>query len=229
MLMMPTISYAGVPSAGGSPTPAPTVVGTGTFGNAAGGTLTFAASFACAAGDEIFVGCETQGNTMPAPSGGYTQVGTQIDNGATVSVSAFQLTAAGGETTITINDSGDHQHCVAIVVRGCTRPGGNAVQQVGSGVTGSSDPTTVPGVTTTSDNNLIVGFQAQHESGGLATGWTNANLTGITNHGGIASGAGFNGGVSAFSGVMATAGATGNTTFNPASGMVEAAFQFSVR
>lgn len=110
--------------------------------------------------------------------------------------------------------SADHQWCVIVTFRGCV-PTGDPWDVVGGGVKASADTTvTVPGVTTTvPDTLIVVGCARDNDSSAAAfSAQANGNLTGIAEHfdAGITAGGG--GGLGVWSGTMAAAGATGDFT-----------------
>ena len=114
----------------------------------------------------------------------------------------------------TVADPGDHVYAQILTYRGVIAAG-NPWDVTGGGVkAAATNSVTVTGVTTTEPNTRIVQAVTRDldSAGTPFSAETNANLTGITERvdGGTTSGNG--GGFAVWDGVMATAGATGNTT-----------------
>ncbi|MFA4969748.1 MAG: hypothetical protein WC540_08955, partial [Sulfuritalea sp.] len=108
----------------------------------------------------------------------------------------------------------DHFYAQIVTFRGVINSGNPIDATAGGTKPVASTSVTVPGVTTTVANALIV--QAVARGNDLAaaafSAQTNANLTGIVEHLDAGTANGNGGGLGIWSGVMATAGATGNTT-----------------
>lgn len=117
-------------------------------------------------------------------------------------------------TAPSISAPSNHFYARIVTFRGVLNSG-NPIDVTAGGTKGSaSTGATLPGVTTTVANTLIVQAVARHNDS-AATAFSlqsNANLTGITEHVDAGTTAGHGGGLGVWSGVMATAGATGSTT-----------------
>lgn len=134
-----------------------------------------------------------------------------------------KVAASGAEANPTVVDvaSDDAKIAMVFVVRGGS---GDAVD---SSTGASSTSQTCPSVTTTEDNALVINIVAHSidiTSSSQVSGWTNANLTGLTEifDGSNAGGGGF--GIGIATGVMATAGVTGTTSLTLASASAVACY-----
>ena len=116
---------------------------------------------------------------------------------------------------VSLSDAGDHQCAVILGFRNCYLLGNpwdvTAASNAGLATTAVSCPT----VTTTGTNRLVLAIASTSIDASSTTefsGWTNANLTGITEVVDFTSTSGNGGGIGAAYGFKATAGATGATT-----------------
>lgn len=108
----------------------------------------------------------------------------------------------------------DHLYARIVTFRGVL-VSGNPIDSSAGGTKGTaSTSVTLPGVTTTVANALIVQAVARHNDSAAAafSAQTNASLTGITEHLDAGTANGHGGGLGVWSGVKASAGATGSTT-----------------
>ena len=115
----------------------------------------------------------------------------------------------------TVGVSGNHQIARIITFRGVISTGNP--WDVTAGNTGSSSTSfAIPGTTTTVDDTLIVAIVSNGTDTATAqtSGWTNANLTSLTERADANNRAGNGGGFGVATGIKATAGAYGNTTGN---------------
>jgi hypothetical protein len=131
----------------------------------------------------------------------------------------------------TIADAGDHVWARILTYRGVINTG-NPWDVTGGGVKATTSLTvTVTGVTTTVPNTLIVQAVARDNDSTAAafSAQTNANLTGIVERFDTGTTVGNGGGVTAWDGVKATAGATGNTTANVTPTVVNAFLTIALR
>jgi MSHA biogenesis protein MshQ len=113
-----------------------------------------------------------------------------------------------------VADPGDHVYAQIITYRGVINTG-DPWDVTGGGVkAAASTSVTVSGVTTTVPDTLIVQAVARDNDSAAAafSAETNANLTGIAERSDAGTTSGNGGGFAIWDGVMATAGATGNTT-----------------
>ena len=135
------------------------------------------------------------------------------DNGSNLVLTVFWSRYNGTQTAPTTSDSGDHQYGVITAYRGCPTTGNPW------DATAASDFATIGdafiGVTTTVVDCLIV--HAAADNGDQATPWisgsANANLTSITERHDAGTTAGNGGELAIVTGIKATAGATGNTSY----------------
>jgi len=114
----------------------------------------------------------------------------------------------------TVADPGDHVYAQIITYRGVVNTG-NPWDVTGGGVkAAASTSVTVSGVTTTVPDTLIVQGVTRDTSSAAAafSAETNAVLTGIAERSDAGTVSGNGGGFAVWDGVMAAAGATGNTT-----------------
>jgi uncharacterized protein DUF6701 len=114
----------------------------------------------------------------------------------------------------TVSDPGNHVYAQILTYRGVIATG-NPWDVTGGGVKAAASGTvTVTGVTTTTPNTLVVQAIARDNDSAAAafSAQTNANLTGITDRSDAGTTQGNGGGIGIWDGVMAFAGATGNTT-----------------
>ncbi len=158
------------------------------------------------------------GGTVP-PTGGWAEVsgspqGTGTAGGiGGAGINIYWKMSDGTETTVALGDAGDFNACRAIVVKG-----NNASSPINAsaGDTDSSGTTsrTLPGVTTTADNCLILFFAAtdRDNTGASWSAQTNSNLTSTAEAFDAGTATGTGGGLMLWHGVLATAGATGSTT-----------------
>lgn len=108
----------------------------------------------------------------------------------------------------------DHFYAQIVTFRGVINNGNPVDATAGGTKSLASIGVTLPGVTTTVANTLIVQAVARHDDSAAAafSAQMNANLTGITEHADAGTINGHGGGLGIWSGVMAGAGATGSTT-----------------
>ncbi len=111
----------------------------------------------------------------------------------------------------TVADPGDHVYAQIITYRGAVTTG-NPWDNTGGGI--KDNTVTVTGVTTGVANTRIVQAVTRETDSAAAvfSAQTNANLTGITERADAGSTSGDGGGFAVWDGVLATAGATGDTT-----------------
>jgi hypothetical protein len=125
----------------------------------------------------------------------------------------FYKRAGASESSPTTSDSGTGQVGQIIGIRGCVTSGDPFDATAGSFTNTADTSGVIPGVTTTVANTLLlyaIGiYPGTNNFDGWFSGWTNANLTSLTErmdrtwtYGGFGLATGF----------KATAGASGNTT-----------------
>lgn len=166
------------------------------FCESAGGrpqTLATAATFAAVTGSPQTTGAGTAGTTL----GVWW---------------ARATSAAMAAPTITV--ASDHIYCQIITFRGVVDTGNPWDVTLGGTKPAASTSVTVTGVTTSTDNTLIVQAVARDNdaAGASFSAETNANLSGITERSDAGTTTGLGGGIGVWDGAMATAGATGDTT-----------------
>jgi hypothetical protein len=170
-----------------------------------------------AANDFNLLVVETSNEPLPAITG-WLGVGSGSINVAVTSVTS--LTAryrimVGGDTAPTIPDSGDHQVGRIFHFSGVDTASPFDGTPVFSTDNGTSTTVNFPTLTTTGPDRRIVhvavsGFD--NATSQITGAGTNANLTGLANHGNGWVVTGLGGGYAVISGVMPTAGAIGTTT-----------------
>lgn len=186
-------------------------------GNAGASSVTVPGTIA--AGDVFLLAVATEGELMPTPTG-FTLKGSQIgttnpSNSTYIHLFEMDTLSDGTETSIAYGDSGNHQLVWLFVIRGYLGAAGDAVGQVGSAEASSnSGAVTIPGFTTTDDGSLVLALVDQNTAGVAGSGWTNSDLTGITDLGLVTTTAGFDSSIHAAIGSKPTAGTVGNTTFS---------------
>lgn len=174
----------------------------------------------------LFVQSANQEVTAPT---GYVEVtnspqgtGTAASIGST-RLSVFWKRDNGAESDPTVNDSGDHIFVVILAFRGCVTTGNPWNITSGSVKSTESTSTSIPGVTTTVAETLIVaatGFGIDL-SGAQVSNLANAALSGLVEAFDISDTAGRGGGLGIAVGGKAVAGATGNTTATLANSAAE--------
>lgn len=172
----------------------------------------------------LFVETANQAITIPTPNGGvWTAVtlspqgtGTAGAAGAT-RLTVFWSRYNGTQGAPTTSDSGDHQFAQIIAYRGVTTTGNPWDITADSVLAPSSSAVTLPGVTTTVTDTLIVLAVANDtdvNNTAQTSGWANGNLTGVAEivNADRNTNTGSGGGFGVATGGKATVGGTGNTT-----------------
>lgn len=161
-----------------------------------------------------------------SPQGTGTAAGT-----AATRLTVYYRWVDGTEANIGVGDSGDHQIAQIINYRGVdtTNPF-NA--QAGSTRTTAGTTVTYPSVVTTVDDCMVLLMEAHSlpdsNSTAITSGYTNANLTSITERMDQNTNAGNGGGFSLAEGIKATAGTVGTssaTTTSSVGGMITLALK----
>ncbi|MEA3192436.1 MAG: biosis protein MshQ [Betaproteobacteria bacterium] len=174
--------------------------------------------------DVALLFCESSGGNAQtlATAATFQAIGTQTTGAGTAGTRlgvwwARATSTAMGAPTITV--PGDHIYCQIITYRGVVDSGNPYDVFAGGTKAAASISVTVTGVTTTTDNTLIVQAVARDtDAGGAAfSAITNANLTSILERNDAGTTTGLGGGTGVWDGGFATAGATGNTTATVAS------------
>ncbi len=218
---------------------APTYVAAGAIASGTG-AITPALPSGIATNDILLLSLETanQAITIPTPNGGtWTQVTNSPQNvgsGTTAtSLTIFWSRYNGTQGAPTTSDSGDHQQGRIIAIRGASTVGDPT-----DGTAGGTDATanttgSIPGCTTTFANDLVVTAIATSlpDASGTAnfSGWTNANLSSLTERTDNTVTAGNGGGLGVATGVKATAGAVGSTSVTLANSSTKAMMSIALR
>ena len=198
---------------------APTFVAAGTVASGTG-AITPALPAGLQANDILLLFVETanQAISITNQNGGtWTQVtgspqGTGTAGGtAATCLTAFWSRYNGTQGAPTTSDSGNHQLGRIIAIRGATTSG-NPWDVTAGGVEATADTSgSIPGATTTVANTLVVVAIATSlpDASGTAnfSGWTNANLSSLTERTDNTVTAGNGGGLGIATGGKATAGA----------------------
>ena len=165
--------------------------------------------------DIMLLFCETNGQTVAAPSGGWALIDTQTTTGTRLTV--FWKRATASESAPTVVDPGDHVIARIMSISGCVEVGDPWDTYLG-GVEATDDSSlSATGVTTSVANTLIVvacstGFDnGVNDTTGFSS-WVNANLSSVTEQIDNRRSAGDGGTLGVATGGKATAGATGATT-----------------
>ncbi len=155
------------------------------------------------------------GGTWTQVTGSPQGTGTAGGSSATC-LTAFWSRYNGTQGAPTTSDSGDHQLGRMIAIRGATQSGNPWDVTAGGVSSTSSTSASIPGATTTVANDLVVVAIATSlpDASGTAnfSGWTNANLSSLTERTDNTVTAGNGGGLGLATGGKATAGAYGSTT-----------------
>lgn len=186
--------------------------------------------------DIFLLFAETANQACTAPTG-WTEVtnspqGTGTAGGtAATRLTVFWRRATASESAPTIPDPGNHCTSVILAFRGCAQSGDPWDVTAGDVLATASTTVTVPGVTTTVANCLIV-LAAAHATDIAAaqySGWTNANLGSLTERVDASGVSGNGGGFGIATGTKATAGSTGNTTATNANSTVQGRICIALR
>lgn len=182
------------------------------------GSLSIPVPATYTAGNLFVLAIENANQYFVAPTG-WTQVssGDQRTGGSNLAGS-IKLTvlwkfATASESAVAFSDTGDHQAAIIFQFSGVdsTTPFNASTGSAG----GVNANLFFPGVTTTVANSLILmisGFDTDLDSTTEASGYSNANLTNLTEIHDQTTSAGFGGGIVAVIGTKETAGATGTTS-----------------
>lgn len=168
------------------------------------------------------------GDAAPIAPATWTQVTnspsadtTGVSSGQTrISVFWKRYNGAGSDAAeslsgVYLSDAGDHQFCIIVAFRNCYLTGNPWDTTAASSAGSATAAISVPTVTTSGTNRLIVAIASTSYEADTTTefsGWTNAALTGITEIVDFTESNGDGGGIGAAYGFKATAGATGATT-----------------
>lgn len=196
---------------------APTVVGVGATAAGLGAvTPAFPGGYTAVADDVAVTFAETDtADTLTPPTNWAPITNANVSSGTTTRLWAIWRRLTASESAPQIADAGNHIVARMIVLRGCVTTGNPWDQAQPSTELVADTTVSITGVTTgVADCLVLAAFGTGQDIGSTAgaTGWTNANLTGLTEQMDNWNTAGTGGGFAVASGVKATAGATGNTT-----------------
>jgi hypothetical protein len=196
----------------------PTIVGTPTTDVTTAWAPAFPAGIA--ANDILlWLGESVGGQNFTLP-GGWAQVssdGTPVSpvvQGINTQLTAWWLRYDGTGSAPSVTGPTDHGVSAMLAVRGCPASG-NPWNVVGVAVEATSDTSVLfPGATTTIADTLVLEILASSAdiATAQASAMTNANYTSITEQVDIATAGGGGGVIVCYSGIKATAGATGQST-----------------
>ena len=182
-------------------------------------------------GDVALLVVETANQAVTlSTAAGFTAVtnspqgtGTAGGSSATRLTVFWKRATSSAEATPTIADSGDHQIAKIITFRGVTSSGDPWDITAGSVASSAGTSVSIPTVTTTVANTLVVTIvaNATDTSSARTSGWTNSNLTSLTERMDNNTTNGNGGGFGVATGVKAAAGATGATTATLATSSVQ--------
>lgn len=205
------LARRGVAGGGGA---TPTFIAVGTAATAASGNINTSWPAGLYAVGDTGILLIDSANSAPGVVSGWNLIG-QIGTGTSGAANSVMLTAYWKTATSTSEAAaasgaavGSHQYGRILVFRGCNA---SPIDASATG-TGATSSVSLPAVTTTGANRLIVHMAADSfDSNSTArfSAWTNANLTSVTEaaDGGSANGTG--GGIGAAYGEKVAAGSTG--------------------
>jgi cellulose synthase/poly-beta-1,6-N-acetylglucosamine synthase-like glycosyltransferase len=191
----------------------PTVVNVGTVANGTG-AVTPGLPTGHAANDINVMFCETNNQTISVAN--WTQAPSSPQSNGTSRLTVFYRREVTGDGNPATNDSGDHQVCRIIGIRGVVTD--STLWNATNGTTGGSNTTgSIPGNTTTVANTMVLvaaSTDLDNANTSAFSGWTNGNLANLTERmdNDVISGGG--GGFGVASGQKVTAGDYGATTVN---------------
>jgi hypothetical protein len=200
-----------------------TYVGSGTF-TAGTGAITPPFPSGIQANDIALLVCESENQAISlSTANGFVELGNQANKAAGTAatdpasrLAVFWKRLVGGDAAPTVADSGDHTTGQIHVFRG-VRTTGNPWDVFAEGNSGGTNSTSasIPGATTTVDNCLVV-LLCSTSFNGTSTaqfsGWTNPDLSNLTERTDNSNTAGLGGGHGMATGLKATAGTYGATT-----------------
>jgi hypothetical protein len=168
----------------------------------------------------LFVETAAEAVTLSGGTETWTQVTTPASIGTAgtgTRITVFWARASqNSPTSPTINDSGDHQQAGIIAFQGVITSGNPINVSATSTETNVDTSVSFPGVTTTVADTLVVvamaGDLPDTNGSGNFSGWTNANLTNLTEQIDNTTTSGNGGALGVATGGKATAGASGSTT-----------------
>lgn len=173
--------------------------------------------------DDIFLMIvEVESNQSVSAPSGWANVTNSPANATTApKIYVMWRRATASESAPTISDSGDHQLAIIHAFSGC-KTTGNPWNVTSSSSESSADTSgTCPSVTTTVTDTMVV-LCATAWSSASFSGWSNGNLTSLTERSDNGSSAGFGGAIGVATGVKASTGSTGTTSVTYSNSMQKA-------
>jgi Putative Ig domain. len=180
---------------------------------------------------------ETANEAVTAPSGWADVLNSPQGTGTAAAAGSTRLhifwkrATSNAEPTVPVPDSGDHQIARLFVFRGCINSGNPWDVTAGAVQASASTSVSMPSVTTTVANCLIVlvSSNATDTTVGQQSGAANAGLANLTSLYTHQSGVGVGGGYQILTGEKATAGATGATTATLATASTQALLTIALK
>ena len=182
------------------------------------------------AGDIALLVVSTENQSIAlTTANGFVEMGAQANKAAGTAatnpasrLAVYWKRCTGGDLNPVVTDSGDHQTGQIFLFSG-VRQTGNPWDVYGEGNDSAANDTTgvIPAATTTVASTLVVLISSTSYNGdstaefanvGAGGGWTNANLSGLTEIADQSSTTGLGGGFGIATGIKATAGNIGTTT-----------------
>lgn len=158
----------------------------------------------------LLINTEPAEATSLSSAQGFVQIGSDIFNGTTGRLGVYWCRATSSAmVSPTIADSGDHQYAVILTFGGCDLTG-NPWDVFATDTATTSTAVAVPGLTTTTDNALVVALVSTNDDRN-ASGWTNADLVLVNEVFDQFTTTGGDGGLKAATGVRVAPGVVGAT------------------
>lgn len=180
------------------------------------------------ANDILLLFVRTANEPISAPTG-YTQKGSTQGTGtaagsAATSLQLFWKRDSGSESAPSVADSGNSTTAQIIAIAGCPTSGDPFDAIDGDVLASASTSVTIPGVTTTEDNALVLVAVANEADSATAqtSGWSNGTLKALIERADANTTSNNGGGFGVASARMPTAGATGTTSATLATSSVQA-------
>jgi hypothetical protein len=196
----------------------PTIVGVGAAASGQGAiTPAFPGGYSAVADDVAVTVHECDStDTLNIPSGWALVASQSLTSGTTSKLSAIWRRLQAGDTAPSITDAGNHQVGRMIILRGCVTTGDpwDGVPVTATELVADNSVSTPTLTTTVADCLILAAFSTGQDTASTAgaTGWANANLSGVTERMDDWTALGTGGGFSMATGGKATGGATGATT-----------------
>jgi hypothetical protein len=193
----------------------PTVVGVGAATSATGNiTPAYPGGYTAIANDIAITFIETESETVTVPTNWAVLSTVPVSSGTVTRLTAVWRRLTASEAAPTYSFTTNHKVGRMIVVSGC-RTSGNPWNQVTATTELLSDQSvSIPGVTTTAADCLVLAAfgTGQDVANTTALTWTNASLTSVTHRMANWVTTALGGGFAMCTGQKAVAGATGSTT-----------------